>query len=42
VSGDSGSVEGEADILIQVIMSIKSIIKQDPSSHEKVHFTFLL
>ncbi|XVE99577.1 hypothetical protein REPUB_Repub03eG0211400 [Reevesia pubescens] len=31
VSGDQ-----EADVLIQAIMSIKSIIKQDPPSHEKV------
>lgn len=36
VSGDSGYIEGEADILIQAIISIKSIIKQDPLSHEKV------
>ncbi|KAK8593284.1 hypothetical protein V6N12_045367 [Hibiscus sabdariffa] len=33
---DFGSGDQEADILIQAIISIKSIIKQDPTSHEKV------
>ncbi|GLT75421.1 hypothetical protein SLA2020_471500 [Shorea laevis] len=32
----NGSSDGEGDVLLQAIMSIKSIIKQDPSSHEKV------
>ena len=36
VTGDFGSVEGEANILIQAIMSIKSIVQRDPSSYEKV------
>ncbi|PQQ06646.1 AP3-complex subunit beta-A-like isoform X2 [Prunus yedoensis var. nudiflora] len=36
MTGEFGSVDGEADILIQAIMSIKSIIQQDPPSHEKV------
>uniref|UniRef100_A0A2N9I9F5 AP-3 complex subunit beta n=1 Tax=Fagus sylvatica TaxID=28930 RepID=A0A2N9I9F5_FAGSY len=36
LSSDFGSVDGEAGVLIQAIMSIKSIIKQDPPSHEKV------
>ncbi|KAG6671143.1 hypothetical protein I3843_Q012600 [Carya illinoinensis] len=36
LSSDIGSVEGEAGVLIQAIMSIRSIIKQDPPSHEKV------
>ncbi|CAN6705053.1 unnamed protein product [Malus baccata var. baccata] len=35
-TGEFGSVDAEADILIQAIMSIKSIIQQDPPSHEKV------
>ncbi|KAK6227961.1 hypothetical protein SCA6_000301 [Theobroma cacao] len=33
---DFGSGDQEAGVLIQAIMSIKSIIKQDPPSHEKV------
>ncbi|KAK1571525.1 hypothetical protein Q3G72_018592 [Acer saccharum] len=33
---DVGSENGEASVLIQAIMSIKSIIEQDPLSHEKV------
>ncbi|KAJ6720452.1 ADAPTOR COMPLEX SUBUNIT BETA FAMILY MEMBER [Salix viminalis] len=33
---DSGSTNGEAGILIQAIVSIKSIIAQDPPTHEKV------
>ncbi|XVF75327.1 hypothetical protein PTKIN_Ptkin13bG0179100 [Pterospermum kingtungense] len=33
---DFGSGDPEAGVLIQVIMSIKSIIKQDPPNHEKV------
>ncbi|KAF5467315.1 hypothetical protein F2P56_017149 [Juglans regia] len=36
LSSDIESVEGEAGVLIQAIMSIRSIIKQDPPSHEKV------
>ncbi|CAL8125514.1 unnamed protein product [Prunus armeniaca] len=36
MTGEFGSVDGEADILIQAIMSIKSIIQQDPPGHEKV------
>ncbi|XP_024927490.1 AP3-complex subunit beta-A isoform X2 [Ziziphus jujuba] len=32
----NGSMDGEAGVLIQAIMSIKSIIRQDPLSHEKV------
>ncbi|XP_075671235.1 AP3-complex subunit beta-A isoform X2 [Castanea sativa] len=36
LSSDFGSVDGEAGVLIQAIMSIQSIIKQDPPSHEKV------
>ncbi|KAF9674725.1 hypothetical protein SADUNF_Sadunf10G0156800 [Salix dunnii] len=35
-SCDSGSTNGEAGILIQAIVSIKSIIAQDPPTHEKV------
>ncbi|XP_058002291.1 AP3-complex subunit beta-A isoform X1 [Hevea brasiliensis] len=31
-----GSIEGEAGVLVQVLTSIKSIIKQDPPNHEKV------
>ncbi|CAA6654987.1 unnamed protein product [Spirodela intermedia] len=31
-----GSLEGEAGVLIQAIMSIKTIIKQDPANYEKV------
>ena len=42
LSSDFGSVDGEAGVLIQAIMSIKSIIKQDPPSHEKVSFILLL
>lgn len=38
---DFGSRDQEADVLIQVIMSIKSIIKQDPPSHEKVFCSLL-
>lgn len=41
LSSDFVSVEGEADVLIQAIISIKSVIKQDPLSHEKVFFIFL-
>ncbi|KAF3433695.1 hypothetical protein FNV43_RR24798 [Rhamnella rubrinervis] len=33
---DFGSVDGEAGVLIQAVMSIKSIIRQDPLGHEKV------
>ncbi|OMO59005.1 hypothetical protein CCACVL1_25169 [Corchorus capsularis] len=33
---DLGSGDQEAGVLIQAIMSIKSIIKQDPPGHEKV------
>lgn len=40
LSSDIGSVEGEAGVLIQAIMSIRSIIKQDPPSHEKVSLLF--
>ncbi|TYH73559.1 hypothetical protein ES332_D05G337400v1 [Gossypium tomentosum] len=36
VTEDFGFEDQEAGILTQVIMSIKSIIKQDPPSHEKV------
>ncbi|PRQ59216.1 putative AP complex subunit beta, AP-3 complex subunit beta domain-containing protein [Rosa chinensis] len=36
MTGEFGSVEGEANILIQAIMSIKSIVQRDPPSHEKV------
>ncbi|RXI08942.1 hypothetical protein DVH24_023086 [Malus domestica] len=36
MTGEFGSVDAEADILIQAIMSIKSIIQLDPPSHEKV------
>ncbi|PON76333.1 AP-3 complex subunit beta [Trema orientale] len=35
-ASDFGSVDGEANVLVQAIMSIKSIIRQDPLSHEKV------
>ncbi|XP_024029469.1 AP3-complex subunit beta-A isoform X1 [Morus notabilis] len=35
-TSDAGSMDGEADVLIQAIFSIKSIIMQDPLSHEKV------
>lgn len=31
-------MEGEAGVLVQAILSIKSIIRQDPLSHEKVFF----
>ncbi|KAL5799981.1 hypothetical protein ACOSQ4_032865 [Xanthoceras sorbifolium] len=36
VTTDVGSENGEASVLIQAIMSIKSIIEQDPLIHEKV------
>lgn len=36
LAGETNPVDGEAEILIQAVMSIKSIINQDPSSHEKV------
>ncbi|KAH9702093.1 AP3-complex subunit beta-A [Citrus sinensis] len=36
LTSDIESGNGEADVLIQSIISIKSIIKQDPSCHEKV------
>ncbi|KAL6123698.1 hypothetical protein ACLB2K_076217 [Fragaria x ananassa] len=36
MTGEFGSVEGEANILIQAIISIKSIVQQDPPSYEKV------
>ena len=36
-----GYGDQEAGVLIQAIMSIKSIIKQDPPSHEKVSFSCL-
>lgn len=42
MTGEFGSVEGEANILIQAIMSIKSIVQRDPPSHEKVVSVFLL
>ncbi|MQL85956.1 hypothetical protein Taro_018464 [Colocasia esculenta] len=32
----SGSLEGEAGVLVQAVMSVKAIIKQDPDSYEKV------
>ncbi|PON44747.1 AP-3 complex subunit beta [Parasponia andersonii] len=35
-ASDFGSVDGEANVLVQAIMSIKSIIRPDPLSHEKV------
>lgn len=39
-TNDFGSIDGEAGILIQAIMSIKSIINQDPPGHEKVYLSF--
>ncbi|XP_022765147.1 AP3-complex subunit beta-A isoform X2 [Durio zibethinus] len=36
LTNDFGSGDQEAGVLVQAIMSIKSIIKQDPPSHEKV------
>ncbi|XP_020086845.1 AP3-complex subunit beta-A [Ananas comosus] len=33
---NSHQLDGEADVLVQAIMSIKAIIKQDPSAYEKV------
>lgn len=42
MTGEFGSVDGEANILIQAIMSIKSIIQKDPPSHEKVFSVFCL
>jgi hypothetical protein len=42
MTGEFGSVGGEANILIQAIMSIKSIIQQDPPSHENVFSIFCL
>ncbi|KAJ7964527.1 AP-3 complex subunit beta [Quillaja saponaria] len=36
LSSDVGPVDGEACLLIQAIMSIKSIIKLNPPSHEKI------
>lgn len=36
LTSDIESGNGEAEVLIQSIISIKSIIKQDPSCHEKV------
>ena len=38
MASDANTVDGEAEILIQAVVSIKSIINQDPSTHEKVHF----
>ncbi|KAM6580684.1 hypothetical protein CsatA_004458 [Cannabis sativa] len=35
-AGEFGSVDGEANVLVQAIMSIKSIIRHDPLCHEKV------
>lgn len=32
----SGNVDGEANVLVQAIMSIKAIIKENPANHEKV------
>ena len=37
-ASDYGAIDGEANVLVQAIMSIKSIIRQDPLSHEKVYF----
>lgn len=42
MTGEFGSVDGEANMLIQAIMSIKSIIQKDPPSHEKVFSVFCL
>ncbi|XP_021610214.1 AP3-complex subunit beta-A isoform X2 [Manihot esculenta] len=36
LTSEFGSIEGEAGVLVQVLTSIKSIIKQDPPDHEKV------
>lgn len=33
---DMGSADGEAGILVQALISIKSIINLDPLCHEKV------
>ncbi|XP_062092663.1 AP3-complex subunit beta-A isoform X2 [Humulus lupulus] len=35
-ASDLGSFDGEANVLVQAIMSIKSIIRDDPLRHEKV------
>ncbi|KAJ4848705.1 AP3-complex subunit beta-A [Turnera subulata] len=35
-TSDYGSVSGEGGILVQAIMSIKSIVRQDPLTYEKV------
>ncbi|XP_010937611.1 AP3-complex subunit beta-A [Elaeis guineensis] len=32
----SGNIDGEANVLVQAIMSIKAIIKENPTNHEKV------
>ncbi|XP_038989039.1 AP3-complex subunit beta-A [Phoenix dactylifera] len=32
----SGNINGEANVLVQAIMSIKAIIKENPANHEKV------
>lgn len=32
----SGNIDGEANVLVQAIMSIKAIIKENPAAHEKV------
>ena len=37
-TSDFASADGEASVLIQAILSIKSIIRQDPLGHEKVWF----
>ncbi|KAM7494896.1 hypothetical protein LguiB_029505 [Lonicera macranthoides] len=36
LNGEVGSVDGEAVVLIQALISIRAIIKLDPHSHEKV------
>lgn len=42
LTSEFGSIEGEAGVLVQVLTSIKSIIKQDPPDHEKVYTCFYL
>lgn len=40
LTSNVGPTDGESGVLIQAILSIKSIVKQDPPSHEKVYFSF--
>lgn len=37
---DTSAADEEAGILIQAVMSVQAIIKQDPQTHEKVVIIF--